>query len=119
VRVLLNWLASAVALWLVAQIVPGFHVRGLGSALLAVVVIGLVNATLGLLLKIVTFPLTVLTLGIFWWVINGLMLWVASSIVPGFVITSFGSALLGAVVLALVNMLFQRIISRRDLLNPP
>jgi putative membrane protein len=114
-RILLNWLVSAIALWLVSQIVPGFHVRGLGSALLAVVVIGLVNATLGLLLKVLTFPLTIVTLGIFWWVINALMLWVASHFVPGFVITSFGAAFVGAIVLALVNMLFQWLLSRRDL----
>jgi putative membrane protein len=112
-RVLFNWLVSAVALWLVSQIVPGFHLSGLGSALFAVVVIGLVNATLGILLKVLTFPLTVVTLGVFWWVINALMLWVASSFVPGFVITSFGSALLGAVVLSLVNMAFQWALSRR------
>jgi len=114
-RTLLNWLLSALALWLVSQIVPGFHVSGLGSALFAVLVIGLVNATLGLLLKILTFPLTVVTLGVFWWVINALMLWVASSLVPGFVITSFGSALLGAIVLALVNMLFHWMLPRREL----
>jgi putative membrane protein len=118
-RILLNWLVSALALWLVAQIVPGFQINGLGSALIAVVVIGLVNATLGILLKIVTFPLTIVTLGIFWWVINGLMIWVASSFVPGFVITSFGSALLGAIVLALVNMAFHWVLSRRHLLVPP
>jgi putative membrane protein len=114
-RILLNWLVSALALWLVSQIVPGFHVSGLGSALIAVFVIGLVNATLGILLKILTFPLTVVTLGIFWWVINALMLWVASSFVPGFVITSFGSAFIGAIVLALVSMLFHAVLQRRDL----
>lgn len=114
-RILLNWLVSAIALWLVSQIVPGFHVSGLGSALVAVVVIGLVNATLGLLLKVLTFPLTIVTLGVFWWIINALMLWVASSFVPGFVITSFGAAFVGAIVLALVNMLFQWLLSRRDL----
>jgi putative membrane protein len=113
-RILLNWLVSAVALWLVSQIVPGFHVSGLGSALIAVVVIGLVNATLGLLLKILTLPLTILTLGIFWWIINALMLWVASSFVPGFVITSFGSAFIGAIVLALVNMLFHWMLPKRE-----
>ena len=112
-RILLNWLVSALALWLVSQIVPGFHVSGLGSALIAVVVIGLVNATLGILLKILTFPLTIVTLGIFWWVINALMLWVASSFVPGFVITSFGSAFIGAIVLALVSMLFHSVLQRR------
>jgi putative membrane protein len=111
-RILLNWLVSAVALWLVSQIVPGFHVSGLGSAMIAVVIIGLVNATLGVLLKIVTFPLAILTLGIFWWIVNAMMLWVASSFVPGFTITSFTSALLGAVVLALVNMVFHRILPK-------
>jgi putative membrane protein len=118
VRVLLNWLVSAIALWLVSQIVPGFHVSGLGSALFAVVVIGLVNATLGLLLKVLTFPLTVVTLGVFWWVINALMLWVASSFVPGFVIQSFGSAFLGAIVLALVNMLFHWMLPKREMPLP-
>jgi putative membrane protein len=114
-RLLLNWLVSAIALWLVAQIVPGFHVSGLGSALIAVVIIGFVNATLGLLLKILTFPLTIVTLGVFWWVINALMIWLAASLVPGFAIAGFGSAFLGAIVLALVNMVFHWLLSRRDL----
>jgi putative membrane protein len=118
-RIVLNWIVSAAALWVVSQIVPGFQISGLGSALVAVVVIGLINATLGILLKILTFPLTIVTLGIFWWVINGLMLWVASSFVPGFVITSFGSAFLGAIVLALVNMLFHWILRKRDLALSP
>jgi len=113
-RILLNWLVSALGLWLVSQIVPGFHISGLGSALFAVLVIGLVNATLGILLKILTLPLTLVTLGVFWWVINGLMLWVASSFVPGFVITSFGSAFVGAIVLALVNMAFNWALTTRD-----
>jgi putative membrane protein len=113
-RIILNWLLSAAALWLVSQIVPGFQISGLGSALIAVVVIGLVNATLGLVLKILTFPLTILTLGVFWWVINALMLWVASSFVPGFVISSFGSAFAGAVVLSLVNLLFHWMLPVRD-----
>jgi putative membrane protein len=112
-RILLNWIVSAVALWLVAQVVPGFHVSGLASAMIGVAVIGLVNATLGVVLKIVTFPLSVVTLGIFWWVINALMLWVASAFVPGFTIHGFGSALVGAVVLALVNMVFHRLLSKR------
>lgn len=112
-RILLNWLVSAVAILVVAQIVPGFHVSSLGSALIAVVVIGLVNATLGIVLKILTFPLTIVTLGIFWWVINALMLWVASSFVPGFAIMSFGSALIGAIVLALVNVFFHWLLPRR------
>jgi putative membrane protein len=103
-RLLINWLLSALALLIVAYAVPGFHLSGFGTALWAVIVIGLVNATLGLFLKLITLPLTVLTLGIFWFIINALMLELASALVPGFHITSFGAAFLGAIVLTLVNM---------------
>jgi putative membrane protein len=104
---LLNWLLSALAVWVVSRVVPGFHVAGVAAALIAALVIGLVNATLGLLLKIITLPLTILTLGIFWFVINGLMLEMASAVVPGFRVDSFASAFWGAIVLSLVNMLFR------------
>ncbi|MEI9967911.1 MAG: phage holin family protein [Terracidiphilus sp.] len=83
-RLLLHWLLSALALILVAHFVPGFNVAGLIPALIAAVVIGLLNATLGLLLKIITIPLSILTLGIFLLVINGLMILLASAVVPGF-----------------------------------
>ncbi len=106
-RMILNWVLSALAVWLVSYIVPGFHVRDLASALLAALAIGLVNATLGLLLKVVTFPLTVLTLGVFWLVINALMLEVAAAFVPGFEIHGFLAAFLGAIVLSVVNMLLR------------
>lgn len=106
-RLLLNWLLSALVLLMVAYVVPGFHLSGLGAALWAVIVIGFVNATLGLFLKLITLPLTVLTLGIFWFIINALMLELASAFVPGFHITSFGAAFLGAIVLMLVNMLIK------------
>jgi len=68
------------------------------------VVIGFVNATLGFFLKIVTFPLTVLTLGLFWLVINAIMIKLAAAIVPGFHVATFGAAFWGAIVLSLVNM---------------
>ena len=106
-RILLNWLLSALAVWVVARVVPGIHVSGLASALIAALVIGLVNATLGFLLKIITFPLTLLTLGIFWFVINALMLEMAAAVVPGFRVDTFASAFWGAIALSLVNMLFR------------
>ncbi|SRR5581483_1904822 len=112
-RLLLNWLLSAVALLIVTYLVPGFYVAGFLWALLAALVIGIINATLGLLLKVLTFPLTILTLGIFWLVINALMLELASVLVPGFEIRGFGAAFLGAVVLALINLLFRRLLPRR------
>jgi putative membrane protein len=107
-RHLINWFLSALAVWVVAQFVPGFHVMGATAALIAALVIGLVNATLGAFLKIVTLPLTVLTLGIFWLVINALMLELASALLsPSFHVDTFLTAFWGAIVLSLVNMVFR------------
>jgi len=108
-KLLLHWLLSAVALLLVSQLVPGFHVRGLGPALVAALVIGLLNATLGLLLKIITFPLSILTLGLFLLVINGMMILLASSVVRGFNVYGMVPAFWGAVVLAILGMLFRAV----------
>jgi putative membrane protein len=115
VRLLLHWILSAVAVWIVAHIVPGVSVSGPVAALIAALVIGLVNATLGLLLKILTFPLTILTLGLFWFVINALMLKVAAALVPGFYVRGFIPALIGAVMLSLVSSVLQWLVmpSRR------
>jgi putative membrane protein len=110
VRLLLHWIVSALAVWIVAHIVPGISVSGPAAALIAALVIGLVNATLGLILKILTFPLTLLTLGLFWFVINALMLEVASSFVAGFQVRNFESAFLGAIVLSVVSSLLQWVI---------
>lgn len=107
---LLQWLLSAIALILVSKIVPGFHVLGLWPALIAAMVIGLLNATIGFLLKIITFPLSILTLGIFLLVINGLMILLASAVVPGFKVNGFAPAFWGAVVLAILGMIVKAIV---------
>lgn len=109
-RLLLHWILSAIALIIVSRIVPGFHVRGLVPALIAAVVIGLLNATVGLFLKILTFPLSILTLGIFLLVINGVMILVASSLVPGFHVNGLVPAFWGAVALALLGMLIRALV---------
>jgi putative membrane protein len=109
-RMLLNWVLSAIAVWIVAKVVPGVHVSGPTAALIAALVIGFINATLGLVLKIITFPLTVLTLGIFWMVINALMLELAAKFVRGFQVNGFLAAFLGAIVLSLVNLLLKSIV---------
>jgi putative membrane protein len=109
-RLLINWLLSALALLIVAWLMPrSFHVSGFRAALWAALVIGLVNATLGMLLKIVTFPLTILTFGIFWFVINAFMLEFASVFAPGFYVRSFGAAFIGAIVLAMVNVVLKAV----------
>jgi putative membrane protein len=107
VILLLQWFLYALALLLVSRIVPGFHVEGLWPALIAALVIGLLNATVGLVLKIVTFPLSILTLGLFLLVINSLMILLAAHIVRGFTVRGFFPAFCGAVVLALLGMLIK------------
>lgn len=109
-RLLLHWVLSALALLLVSHLVTGFHVSGLIPALIAAVVIGLLNATVGFFLKIITFPLSILTLGIFLLVINGIMIEVASALVPGFAVTGFAPAFWGAVALALLGMVIKAIV---------
>jgi len=106
---LAQWLLSALALIIVSRIVPGFHVVGLWPALVASLVIGLLNATVGLFLKIVTFPLSILTLGIFLLVINALMILLASSVVRGFYVHGFVPAFWGGVVLSLLGMLIRAV----------
>lgn len=113
-RLMVNWLLSALALVIVAHIVPGFYLSGFKSALIAALVIGLVNATLGLFLKVITFPLTVLTLGIFWFVINAMMLMLVSGLVSGFEVRGFGPAFVGAIVLALVNLLLRALVPKHE-----
>ena len=108
-KLILNWILSAVALLLVSHIVGGFSVASFTSALIAAFVIGFANATLGLFLKIITFPLTLVTFGIFWFVINAIMLELAATFVRGFTITGFAPAFIGAIVLSLVNLIFRSV----------
>ena len=110
VRLLVHWLLSALCLLLVSRFVPGFFVSGLGAALLAAVVIGLVNGTLGLLLKLISLPLIIITFGLFWFVINALMLEFASLFVPGFSVRGFAPAFWGAIILSLLNFAIRAII---------
>jgi putative membrane protein len=116
VNLLINWLLNALSLMIVAHVIRGFDVSSFTTALIAALVIGLVNATVGLILKILTLPLTLLTLGVFWFVINALMLKLASAFVPGFTIRGFLPAFFGAIVLSLVNLFLKAIANfmRRD-----
>jgi putative membrane protein len=115
-KMLIRWLVNAVSLLVVAYFVPGFEVHGFLAALLAAIVIGLVNSTLGFLMKIVTFPLTILSFGLFLIVINAVMLKVAAAFTPGFTIDSWKAAFIGAILLAVVTTLLHWLIGdkRRD-----
>jgi putative membrane protein len=112
-RILAHWVLSALCLLLVAHFVPGFFVRGFGTAMIAAVVIGLVNGTLGMFLKIVTLPLTIITFGVFWLLINGLMLKLASLVVPGFTVVGLWPAFYGGFILSLLNLTVRYVLLRR------
>lgn len=113
-RLIINWILSAVLLLVVSHFVPGFHVRGLTAALIAAVAIGLINATLGLFLKVVTLPLTFVTFGIFLLVINALMLLLAALFVPGFTITGFAPAFWGGILLSLLHLGVRALIPAKE-----
>ena len=106
-NLIVHWLLSALSLVIVAHLIPGFEVNGIAAALIASIVIGLVNATVGFVLKILTLPLTLLTFGLFLFVINALMLELAAILVPGFAVRGFFSAFFGAILLSLVSTLLR------------
>lgn len=106
---LLRWILSTLSLILVAYITPGISLSSFWVALLAAAVFGLINATIRPFILILTLPVNILTLGLLTFVINGLMLWLVSVIVPGFVVEDFTSAILGAlvycIVITIINMI--------------
>jgi putative membrane protein len=104
---LIHWIISALLLLVVSHIVPGFIVSGFFPALVAALVMGLVNATLGLFLKVLTFPLTLVTFGVFLLVINALMLLLTSHVVRGFTVQGFRPAFWGALLLAILQFLMR------------
>src|SRR5450759_2444730 len=106
---IVNWLLSALALWLVAQIIPGIQIRGFKTALLATVVIVLVDITIGPILRFIAFPITFLTLGLFRLVLNALLLKLASMFTPGFRIDGFLNALIGSLVLTILDIVLRRV----------
>jgi putative membrane protein len=107
---IVNWFLDALCLMIVAHIVPGFQVKSFGTALIASLVIGLINATLGLLLKVLTLPLTIVTFGLFLFVINALILRMTSGLVSGFYVESFGPAFVGAIVLAVLTTVLRHLV---------
>jgi putative membrane protein len=96
---------TAALLLLVANLVRGIEVQGWGAALLGALVLGLINAVVRPLMIVLTLPLTIFTFGLFLFVINALMLWLASAIVPGIRVQGFGPALLGSLLLTALNII--------------
>lgn len=102
---IIYWILKGVALLIVANVLPGIQVESFGAAMIAALVIGIVSATVGLILKIILLPFILLTLGVVYFLINGLMLKLASGLVPGFRVEGCLPAVLGSVLLTLVDYL--------------
>ncbi|MBU0546353.1 phage holin family protein [Patescibacteria group bacterium] len=102
-KLLLRWLISAVALLIIANYIPGIKIIGVYPALVAALILGLINALIRPLAVVLTLPITIITLGLFTLVINGLMFWFASTIVKGFYVSGFMPAFWGALIMSLVG----------------
>jgi putative membrane protein len=103
-KIIVRWLLLAAALLLVAHLYPGVTVKSFGSAMIAAFVIGLFNTLLRPLLVLLTLPVTLLTLGLFLFVINALMFWAAAQVLDGFGVASFAAALIGSLIYSLCSM---------------
>lgn len=101
---LARWILNAAALLLVAYLYPGVSVESFLAAMVAALVLGLVNAVVRPILVILTLPVTLLTLGLFLFVINALLFWFVAELVPGFRVTGFGGALLGSILYSLITL---------------
>src|SRR5439155_23436567 len=108
---LLRVLINAAALWVAASLIPGITLADVGSTLLAALVLGLVNAIVRPVLIFLTLPITLLTLGLFIFVLNAFCLWLTSRLVPGFTVPGFGAAFLGAVVSSVVSWVLTAFVS--------
>jgi putative membrane protein len=102
-RLLLTWVLNAIALLAVAYLLPSIHVGGFASALIAALVLGLVNTLIRPLLVLLTLPATLLTLGLFIFVINGLLFWFVGSILQGFTVDGFWDGVLGAILYSVIS----------------
>ena len=115
-KIIVRWLLLAAALLLVAQLYPGVQVTGFSAALIAALVLGLFNALLRPLLVLLTLPVTLLTLGLFLFVINALMFYWAASLLDGFSVRGFGAALVGSLIYSVcglvIDVALERLFSR-------
>ena len=109
-RILLVWLVNTIALIAVAYLMPSITVTSFGRALIAALVLGLVNAIIRPLLILLTLPVTVITLGLFIFVINGLLFWLVGSFVEGFVVRGFWSGFFGAILFSIVSWILSALV---------
>lgn len=108
--ILISWFVATISILVVAEIVPGIRVAGLGSAIVAAAILGLLNALVKPILIILTLPLTIVTLGLFLFVLNALMFQFAGMFISGFQVDSFWAALLGSIVVSIISYVLHSLI---------
>ena len=111
-KLIVRWMLLAAALLLVAHLYPGVEVKSFGSAMIAALVLGLLNTLLRPILVLLTLPVTLLTLGLFLFVINATMFYAAARVLEGFAVTGFPAALIGSVIYSLCGMVIDVAIER-------
>jgi len=111
-KLLLVWLVNAIALLAVAYLMPSISVSSFSSALVAALVLGLMNAIIRPVLLLLTLPVTLLTLGLFIFIINGLLFWLVGSFIEGFVVGGFWAGVLGAIVYSVISWALSALIFR-------
>jgi len=111
-RLLINWLITTVAILITAYVLPGVTVRSLTAAVVTALVLGLINAIVRPILIVLTLPLTIVTLGLFIFILNALLVLLTSAIVPGFDVRNFWWALLFSLVFSVVSFVLHRIVPR-------
>ena len=109
-KLLVVWIINALALMAVAYLMPGVAVSSFGSALVAALILGLVNAVIRPVLFLLTLPATILTLGLFIFVLNGLLFWFVGSYIQGFFVAGFWSGVFGAIVFSLISWLLSALL---------
>jgi len=111
-KIIVRWLLLAAALLLVAHLYSGVHVTSFGAAMIAALVLGLLNTLLRPVLVLLTLPVTVITLGLFLFVINALMFWAAAHLLDGFSVAGFSAALIGSLIYSLCGMAIDVVVER-------
>ncbi len=103
--IIIQWIITTVAILVVAYIMPGVRVAGIGGAVVAAAILGILNAIVRPILVILTLPITILTLGLFLFIVNAFVFWIVGSIYSGFKVESFGTALIASIIVSIVSFL--------------
>ena len=114
IRLLIVWLINALALIAVAYLMPGIAVSSFGAALVAALVLGLVNAFVRPVLVLLTLPVTILTLGLFIFILNGLLFWMVGTWIDGFVVDGFWAGFFGAILFSIVSWALASLVLKGD-----